>query len=85
MLVTNPHNPLGTTVSRSTLRGYCDFAQKHDLHLVSDEIYAMSVYENKGGLMFETGHLPFVRLLICSYLIRHAGCQAFYFNLEHRS
>lgn len=48
VLITNPHNPLGTTVSRSTLRGYCDFAQKYDLHLVSDEIYAMSVYENKG-------------------------------------
>jgi 1-aminocyclopropane-1-carboxylate synthase len=29
------------------LIGYCKFAQKHDLHLVSDEIYAMSVYENK--------------------------------------
>jgi hypothetical protein len=37
----------GITVSRSTLIGYCKFAQKHDLHLVSDEIYAMSVYENK--------------------------------------
>ena len=47
MLVCNPHNPLGTTVSRSTLAGYCRFAQKHDLHLVSDEIYAMSIYENK--------------------------------------
>ena len=72
-------------MSLSTLRGYCDFAQKHDLHLVSDEIYAMSVYENKGGLMFETGHLLFVRLLIRSDLIRDAECQAFYVDLEHRS
>ncbi|KAH8085861.1 pyridoxal phosphate-dependent transferase [Filobasidium floriforme] len=47
ILICNPHNPLGITVSRSTLIGYCKFAQKHDLHLVSDEIYAMSVYENK--------------------------------------
>lgn len=46
VLICNPHNPLGTTVSRSTLAGYCRFAQKHDLHIVSDEIYAMSVYDN---------------------------------------
>lgn len=58
MLITNPHNPLGTTVSRSTLRGYCDFAQKYDLHLVSDEIYAMSVYENKGTLLVSKPDCP---------------------------
>ena len=58
MLITNPHNPLGTTVSRSTLRGYCDFAQKYDLHLVSDEIYAMSVYENKGTQLASEQDFP---------------------------
>jgi 1-aminocyclopropane-1-carboxylate synthase len=47
MLICNPHNPLGTPVSRKTLLGYCRFAQKYDLHLVSDEIYAMSVYDSR--------------------------------------
>lgn len=46
MIITNPHNPLGQTLSRETLIGYCKFAEKHDLQLISDEIYAMSVYDN---------------------------------------
>lgn len=46
MLVCNPTNPHGRTHSRQTLLAYCLFAQKHGLHLVSDEIYALSTYDN---------------------------------------
>lgn len=34
------------TVSREMLLAYCRFAEKHDLHLISDEVYALSVFEN---------------------------------------
>ena len=34
------------TVSREMLLAYCRFAEKHDLHLISDEVYALSVFQN---------------------------------------
>lgn len=46
-ILCNPQNPLGRTYSRDTLLAYARFCEERDLHLVSDEIYAMSVYENK--------------------------------------
>ena len=42
----NPQNPLGRTYPRETLLEYARFCEENDLHLVSDEIYALSVYEN---------------------------------------
>lgn len=50
MIVCNPQNPLGRTYSRETLLAYARFCEERDLHLVSDEIYAMSVYENTGKI-----------------------------------
>lgn len=47
-IVCNPQNPLGRTYPRETLLAYAKFCQNKDLHLVSDEIYALSVYNNKG-------------------------------------
>ncbi|BEJ15246.1 hypothetical protein CspHIS471_0410130 [Cutaneotrichosporon sp. HIS471] len=46
VIVCNPHNPLGRTYSRETLLAYARFCEDRDLHLVSDEIYAMSVWDN---------------------------------------
>jgi aspartate/methionine/tyrosine aminotransferase len=45
-IVCNPQNPLGRTYPRETLLQYARFCEQNDLHLVSDEIYAMSVYDN---------------------------------------
>ncbi|GFZ50714.1 hypothetical protein JCM24511_08472 [Saitozyma sp. JCM 24511] len=47
VILCNPQNPLGRTYPRDTLLSYARFCEERDLHLVSDEIYAMSVYENK--------------------------------------
>ncbi|OCF34966.1 hypothetical protein I316_03513 [Kwoniella heveanensis BCC8398] len=46
VIVCNPQNPLGRTYPRSTLLAYARFCEERDLHLVSDEIYALSVYKN---------------------------------------
>ncbi|KAF5669022.1 1-aminocyclopropane-1-carboxylate synthase [Fusarium heterosporum] len=45
VLIVNPHNPLGRCYPRSTLIKIMQFCQKHKLHLLSDEIYACSVFE----------------------------------------
>jgi 1-aminocyclopropane-1-carboxylate synthase len=46
LILCNPHNPLGFCYPRATLLAYLRFAQKHDMHILSDEIYALSVFEN---------------------------------------
>jgi 1-aminocyclopropane-1-carboxylate synthase len=44
VLLTNPSNPLGTTVKRSALEGVLDFVARRNIHLISDEIYSGSVF-----------------------------------------
>lgn len=44
LLLCNPHNPTGTIYPRSTVIALAQFAAKHKLHLVSDEIYARSCF-----------------------------------------
>ncbi|CAK8562549.1 unnamed protein product [Lathyrus sativus] len=45
VMVTNPSNPLGTTMSRSELNLLVDFIEENkDMHLISDEIYSGTVF-----------------------------------------
>uniref|UniRef100_I1NL24 Aminotransferase class I/classII large domain-containing protein n=2 Tax=Oryza glaberrima TaxID=4538 RepID=I1NL24_ORYGL len=44
VLITNPSNPLGTTVRRKVLDDILDFVSRNDIHLISDEIYSGSVF-----------------------------------------
>lgn len=46
VLITNPSNPLGATISRSVLEDILDFATRKNIHLVSDEIYSGSVFSS---------------------------------------
>lgn len=49
ILVTNPSNPLGTTMSRNELNMLIDFIKdKNDMHLISDEIYSGTVFTSPG-------------------------------------
>jgi 1-aminocyclopropane-1-carboxylate synthase len=44
LVICNPHNPLGRCYPRETLEALLRFCQKYQIHLISDEIYALSVY-----------------------------------------
>ncbi|RSL88887.1 hypothetical protein CEP51_001499 [Fusarium floridanum] len=46
LLLCNPHNPLGRCYPREVIEAYMKFCQKHHVHLISDEIYALSVWKN---------------------------------------
>jgi aspartate/methionine/tyrosine aminotransferase len=46
LILCNPHNPLGRCYSRETLIAIMRVCQKHRIHLISDEIYALSVWHN---------------------------------------
>lgn len=53
LLICNPHNPLGRCYPRETLEALMRLCQKYQIHLISDEIYALSVYEedSSGGFV----------------------------------
>lgn len=44
LVLCNPHNPLGRCYPPSTLTALLSFCNTHKIHLVADEIYAMSTY-----------------------------------------
>uniref|UniRef100_A0A7N0ZVZ4 1-aminocyclopropane-1-carboxylate synthase n=2 Tax=Kalanchoe fedtschenkoi TaxID=63787 RepID=A0A7N0ZVZ4_KALFE len=48
VLVTNPSNPLGTTLTRSELDVLIKFISVKGIHLISDEIYSGTVFDSPG-------------------------------------
>ncbi|KYK56070.1 aminotransferase [Drechmeria coniospora] len=46
IMLAHPHNPLGRCYPRDVLVAYMRLCEKHQVHLVSDEIYALSVFDN---------------------------------------
>ncbi|KAJ5352360.1 hypothetical protein N7452_001334 [Penicillium brevicompactum] len=46
LILCSPHNPLGRCYPRHVLQEYMKFCHRHGLHLISDEIYALTVWEN---------------------------------------
>jgi len=44
LLICHPHNPLGQPYPPETLIALMQFCEKHKIHLISDEIYALSTY-----------------------------------------
>ena len=46
LILCHPHNPLGRCYSRETLVELMRFCGKYEIHFISDEIYALSVWEN---------------------------------------
>lgn len=44
LLLTNPHNPLGRCYSEDNLLTFARFCGHHDIHLISDEVYALSTF-----------------------------------------
>ncbi|BCS25219.1 putative aminotransferase [Aspergillus puulaauensis] len=47
LMLCHPHNPLGRCYPRETIIGLMKLCQQYQIHLISDEIYALSVFENR--------------------------------------
>ncbi|KAF1950196.1 1-aminocyclopropane-1-carboxylate synthase 7 [Byssothecium circinans] len=45
LMVTNPHNPLGVPYPKEILEACLKFCKKHSIHFISDEVYALSVFD----------------------------------------
>jgi alanine-synthesizing transaminase len=46
LVVINPNNPTGAVYSQEAIRGLVDIARRHDLVVMSDEIYEKIVYDD---------------------------------------
>jgi len=62
ILVNSPSNPTGAVYPESVLRAIADLAEKHDLWLISDELYEHMVYE--GSFTSVAAYYPERTLLV---------------------
>ncbi|EJT98133.1 1-aminocyclopropane-1-carboxylate synthase [Dacryopinax primogenitus] len=69
VILCNPHNPLGSCHPRATILAYARFCQKHNIHLISDEVYAYSVFSTSDNPNPE----PFVSVFSIDFL-KEAQC-----------
>ncbi|OJD40400.1 1-aminocyclopropane-1-carboxylate synthase [Diplodia corticola] len=65
VMLCNPHNPLGRCYSIDTITAIMRFCNKHCLHLISDEIYATSIYDP--GPYCSEPPTPFTSVLSIDY------------------
>ncbi len=47
VVLNTPHNPTGAVLDRDTLAGIAELVQRHDLAVVSDEIYSQLVFDGE--------------------------------------
>ena len=45
LVLTNPHNPFGRCYAKEIVKLCATFCQKYNIHFISDEVYALSVFE----------------------------------------
>ncbi|XP_015687198.1 1-aminocyclopropane-1-carboxylate synthase-like protein 1 [Protobothrops mucrosquamatus] len=60
LILLNPQNPLGDIYSLSELQDYLEFAKRHELHVIVDEIYMLSVFDDSATFhsVLEMDRLP---------------------------
>ncbi|MBD3244412.1 MAG: aminotransferase class I/II-fold pyridoxal phosphate-dependent enzyme [Candidatus Moranbacteria bacterium] len=56
----NPNNPTGTIYSKKDLLGLAKLAQKHNLYLISDEVYKDFIFDEKEKI-FSLAEIPELR------------------------
>jgi aminotransferase len=74
ILYCNPNNPTGTIYSKEDLFAMAELAKKHDLYLISDEVYKDFIYQGDEPL-FSLAQLPELRdrlIRIFSFSKSHA-------------
>ncbi|KAJ0166684.1 1-aminocyclopropane-1-carboxylate synthase-like protein 1 [Colletotrichum tanaceti] len=58
VIIVNPNNPLGRCYPRETLVAIMRFCQSHRIHLISDEIYGLSVFSTSSSSSSSSEPLP---------------------------
>lgn len=71
IVVINPNNPSGAVYSRETLQAIVELAEKHQLLIMSDEIYDKMVYD-------EAEFVPMATLVSTSVCLTYSGLSKIY-------
>ena len=58
VIVTLPDNPTGTLAGRDTVAAVCEVARRHDMLIISDEIYRDLVFDDASGFASPAGLAP---------------------------
>lgn len=49
MILINPHNPLGEIYTPTEMKEFLEFAKRHELHAIVDEVYMLSVFDESAS------------------------------------
>ena len=77
ILISNPGNPTGAVYTEAEVNMLADIAKKHDLYIISDEVYREFVYDGQKFTSF--GHIKHVAdrvVIIDSVSKRYSACGA---------
>ena len=50
IMINTPSNPSGRIIPQDKIAGIAELAKKHDLVVISDEVYKCLIYDNKNSL-----------------------------------
>ncbi|KAE8376633.1 PLP-dependent transferase [Aspergillus bertholletiae] len=70
LLISNPHNPLGRCYPPETLLEFASFCGRNQIHFISDEIYAKSVFPNS-AMPSATPFVSTLALDLCNVIDPH--------------
>jgi aspartate aminotransferase len=77
ILICNPNNPTGTAYTPAELNMLAEIAEKHDLFLISDEVYREFVYDGqKHSSIMELDRIANKVILVDSVSKRYSVCGA---------
>ncbi len=77
IMLCNPGNPTGTVYSAAEMRAVCEFALRHGLYVISDEVYREFVYD--GAVHTSVLHMAGMEhngILVDSISKRYSACGA---------
>jgi arginine:pyruvate transaminase len=73
LLLNSPHNPTGAVLSKEELRAIGDVCIRHDLWIVSDEVYEQLVYQGEFASPFDRPELAERTIVVSSISKSHAA------------
>ncbi len=77
ILICNPGNPTGAVYSKEELQALCDLVKKHDLYLLSDEVYKEFCYDGKPFFsVMQLAGIEENTILLDSISKRYSACGA---------
>ena len=73
LLLNSPHNPTGAVLSKEEIRAIGEVCIKHDLWIVSDEVYEQLVYKGEFASPFDMPELAERTIVVSSISKSHAA------------